>query len=91
MGPEYLDRLEALVALAAVEALIRIYHRLRMFLLPVPRQVCRLLFTKFTSLDLGVNLVDMTRKKSSVLEGLATKLTRILSRSVHGIRIRVTR
>ena len=91
MGPEYLDRLEALVALAAVEALIRIYHRLRMFLLPVPRQVCRLLFTKFTSLDLGVDLVYVTSQQGSVFEGLPAKLTRILSQSLLRSRIGMTR
>ena len=91
VGPEDLDRLEALTALATVEALLWIYHCLRMFLLPVPGQVCRLLFTQFTRLYLGVDLVHMTRKQGPVLEGFAAKLTRILSRSLFGPRIGVSR
>ena len=91
VGPEDLDRLEALTALATVEALLWIYHRLRMLLLPVPRQVCGMLFAQFTCLYLGVDLVHVTSKQGPVLEGLTAKLTRILSRSLFGPRIGVAR
>ena len=90
VGPEDLDRLEALAALAAVEALLGVDHRLRVELLPVLGQVRGVLLAQFARLDLCVDLVHVTRQQGPDLKRFPAILTRIVSSLLGGRNI-VTR